>query len=114
MAALSVVARGGDLIGRLRGRRLFIDSDAARKRTDSAWYSCARIVRGLDLLEELPAAVAPGLVDKAKVLDNFYVATRYANGHPEGPPFEHYGPIQSAEAIRHAGEIVEFVRAQMA
>jgi hypothetical protein len=33
--------------------------------------------------------VPENLTDRAKVLDNFYVPTRYANGHPEGPPFEH-------------------------
>jgi HEPN domain-containing protein len=65
------------------------------------------------LLTELPLPVEP-LVDKAKVLDNFYVATRYPNGHPEGAPFEHYGPLQSDDAIRYAGEIVEFVRARLA
>lgn len=59
--------------------------------------------------------IAPDtLIDKAKVLDNFYVATRYTNGHPEGAPFEHYGPLQSSEAIQYAHEILEFVRAQMA
>ena len=65
------------------------------------------------LLEELPLNVAH-LVEKAKVLDNFYVATRYANGHPEGAPFEHYGPLQSDEAIRYASEILEFVRTRLA
>ena len=40
--------------------------------------------------------------------------TRYANGHPEGAPFEHFGPLQSEEAIRYAGEILDFVRARMA
>lgn len=65
------------------------------------------------LLAELP--VPPGdLVDKAKVLDNFYVATRYANGHPEGAPYEHYGVLQSGEAIRYAGQIVDFVRTRLA
>ena len=66
------------------------------------------------LLGELPAAVDRSLVEKAKVLDNFYVGTRYPNGHPEGPPFEHYGEIQSGEAIRYAGEILAYARAQMA
>ena len=66
------------------------------------------------LLAELPTAVAPGLLDKGKVLDNFYIGTRYPNGHPEGPPFEHYGEIQSREAIGYAGEILAFVRAAMA
>jgi HEPN domain-containing protein len=66
------------------------------------------------LLAELPVPPAPNLVEKARVLDNFYVPTRYPNGHPEGAPFEHYGPIQSEEAIRYAGEIIAFVRVQMA
>ena len=68
------------------------------------------------LLTELPAScpVPASLTEKAKVLDNFYMPTRYANGHPEGAPFEHYGTLQSTEAIAHAREIVAFVRAQMA
>jgi HEPN domain-containing protein len=66
------------------------------------------------LLSELPLTVEPLLVEKGRVLDNLYVPTRYANGHPEGAPFEHYGPLQSDEAIRHASEIVEFVRARLA
>jgi HEPN domain-containing protein len=62
------------------------------------------------LLEELPIAVPKELVDRAKVLDNFYVPARYANGHPEGAPFEHYGPLQSTDAIGYANEIIEYVR----
>ena len=30
------------------------------------------------------------------------------------PPFEHYGEIQSEEALRYAGEILELVRSEMA
>jgi len=66
------------------------------------------------LLKELSPDVPEALIDKAKVLDNFYVPTRYANGHPEGAPFEHYGKLQSEDAIRYAGEILEFVRTKMA
>jgi len=68
------------------------------------------------LFEELPAGVQVSgeLIDKGRVLDNFYVPTRYPNGHPQGAPFEHYGTLQSEEAIRYAGEILAFVRAQMA
>ena len=66
------------------------------------------------LLQELPMTVPEDLVEKGKVLDNFYVATRYANGHPEGAPYEHYGTIQSNEAISYASEIIEFTRVQMA
>jgi HEPN domain-containing protein len=66
------------------------------------------------LILDLPVPFPADLVDKARVLDNFYLPTRYANGHPEGPPFEHYGPLQSEEALRHAGEIVDFARSQVA
>lgn len=66
------------------------------------------------LLQELPVSVPVELVEKGQVLDGFYIPTRYANSHPEGPPFEHYGNLQSREAIQYAGEILEFVRTQMA
>ncbi|MBD3334093.1 MAG: HEPN domain-containing protein [Candidatus Eisenbacteria bacterium] len=66
------------------------------------------------LIEELPVDVPAELVEKGKVLDNFYIPSRYPNGHPEGAPFEHYGPLQSQEAIRHARAVLEFIRLQMA
>ncbi|MFO8084357.1 MAG: HEPN domain-containing protein [Desulfobacterales bacterium] len=68
------------------------------------------------LLEELPERIPVYnlLLDKARVLDAFYIPTRYANGHPSGAPFEHYGKLQSDEAIKYAGEIIEFCRSQMA
>jgi HEPN domain-containing protein len=65
------------------------------------------------LIDQLPLD-AGELAEKGRVLDNFYVATRYANGHPDGAPFEHYGPLQSETAIAHASEIVAFVRARLA
>ena len=68
------------------------------------------------LLQELPDTTrVPGeLVEKGRVLDSFYIPPRYPNSHPEGAPFEHYGPLQSEEAIRYAHEILEFSRFQMA
>lgn len=68
------------------------------------------------LLGELPeSARAPEkLIEKAHVLDGFYIPSRYPNSHPEGAPFEHYGALQSEEAIRYASEILEFAGAQMA
>jgi HEPN domain-containing protein len=68
------------------------------------------------LLHELPEDVkVPGeILDKAHVLDNFYIPSRYPNSHPEGAPFEHYGHLQSGEAIKYASEIIEFVGSQMA
>jgi HEPN domain-containing protein len=41
------------------------------------------------LLVELPSTVSmpKDLVEKARVLDTFYVPSRYPNSHPEGAPF---------------------------
>ena len=68
------------------------------------------------LLRDLPSkASAPAsLVQRAQVLDGFYIPTRYPNGHPAGAPFEHFGPLHSDEAIRYAREILEFVRSHLA
>lgn len=68
------------------------------------------------LLTELPASlsVPQELIEKGRVLDNFYVPARYPNGHPAGSPFEHYGPLQSRKAIDHAREIIDFVRRHVA
>lgn len=68
------------------------------------------------LLRELPDEidVPEELVERAHVLDGYYIPARYPNSHPEGAPFEHFGALQSEEAIRHAREILTFVRAQMA
>ena len=65
----------------------------------------------MDLPETVP--VEDEMIEKARVLDNFYIPTRYPNSHPEGAPFQHSGPLQSQEAIRYASEIIEFVRSQM-
>ena len=68
------------------------------------------------LLQELPKTieVREDLIDKGRALDNFYIPARYPNSHPAGAPFEHYGPLQSEEAIRYAREIIEFVGSKMA
>ncbi|MBN2028689.1 HEPN domain-containing protein [bacterium] len=68
------------------------------------------------LFSELPdnVDVPEDMIDKARVLDTYYIPPRYPNSHPEGAPFEHYGSLQSEETIRYAREIIEFVRNQMA
>lgn len=68
------------------------------------------------LVDELPdeVAVSAELVERGRVLDNYYVPARYPNGHPEGAPFEHYGPLQSEEALEHAHAILAFVAPALA
>ena len=83
------------------------NQDWMRRRT-------ARVVARLLLDLPTTVAVSEGLLDKARVLDSFYVPTRYPNGHAAGSPGENYGGLQREEGIRYAREILEFVRPQMA
>lgn len=80
-------------------------------RGQEAWGHVIRV-----LLEELPASITvpPVLLEYARTLDVHYVPTRYPNGHAAGAPGEHYGSLQSEEAISHARQILEFCRSQMA
>ena len=68
------------------------------------------------LLSEIPGEmrVPKDLIEKGHILDNYYIPARYPNSHPEGAPYEHFGTLQSEEAIKYAREIIEFVRIQMA
>ena len=62
------------------------------------------------LLRELPPEVRPHaeLVEKARVLDNFYVPTRYPNAHPSGSPKVRYTKTEAERLIGHAQKIIEF------
>ena len=81
------------------------------RRGQEAWgHVVVRLLRGLPV----DVRAEDALIERARVLDTFYIPARYPNSHSEGAPFEHYGPLQSEEAIGYAGEIVEFVRRQMA
>ena len=97
----------------------FAAHQAAEKAARSLHLRLGQEARGhsvAKLLRELPPshAAPETLVQKAMVLDSHYVPTRYPNGHSEGAPFEHYGEMQSADGVSHAGEIVELVRPAMA
>ena len=73
------------------------------KRGQEAWgHVVAKLLR--ELPEQIPVPAL--LVDKVRVLDNFYIPSRYPNGHPQGAPAEHYGELQSNQAIEYAGEIL--------
>ncbi len=95
----------------------FAAQQAAEKAVRAAHPAKARDAWGhvvARLLVELPVDVPPDLVEQARVLDSSYIPTRYANSHAKGPPFEHYGPLQSEEAIRYAGAIVRFAGSLLA
>ena len=68
------------------------------------------------LLRELPESIAvpESLHEKAHVLDGHYYPSRYPCCFPEGAPCDHYGGLQSGDAAQFAGEVVNFVRSEMA
>lgn len=66
------------------------------------------------LLRDLPDPPPQGLIERARVLDNYYIPARYPNGHDEGPAFEHYGSLHSSQAVEYAGNVLDFVRKAVA
>ena len=46
----------------------------------------------------------------SKILSRYYIETRYANGFPEGAPFEYFDENMAREAIRAAEAILEWCR----
>lgn len=69
----------------------------------------------LDLLGALPAAasVPNSLLDVARVLDKYYIPTRYPDAHPAGPAARHYTAGEAEAAVRLAAEVVHFCAARM-
>lgn len=95
----------------------FAAHQAAEKGVKALHLACGQEAWGhvvARLLLELPFDAPAELIERGRALDNFYVPTRYPNGHPAGAPFEHYGSLQSDQAIAYADQILEFVRHQMA
>jgi len=53
------------------------------------------------------------LLENARVLDKFYIPTRYPNGFDSGAPTDYYTRREAEEAVRMAEEIIEFSRLQI-
>lgn len=99
------------------GRRRGAAQQAAEKAIKAVHLTHGQEVWGhmaAKLLHELPIDVDASLIDRAQVLDNFYIPSRYPDSHPEGAPFEHFGPLQSQTALDHADALLEFARDEMA
>jgi HEPN domain-containing protein len=64
-----------------------------------------------ELLENLPEDLKPSLelIEKAKILDKYYIPTRYPNAHPSGPAFKFYTKKEAEEAIKICEEVMDFV-----
>ena len=65
------------------------------------------------IVQQLAAAVSD-LEDRLRVLDALYIPTRDPDSLPEGAPTDHFGRLQSSDAISHARALVEAIRLALA
>lgn len=70
---------------------------------------------------DLPQAIAADLAvsvsdleDRLRILDALYIPTRYPDSLPDGAPTDHFGRLQSEDALRHARSIVDAIAAALA
>ena len=54
------------------------------------------------------------LEDRLRVLDALYIPTRYPDSLPEGAPTDHFGRLQSQDAIAYASALVAAIRSALA
>jgi HEPN domain-containing protein len=52
--------------------------------------------------------------DRLRLLDGFYIPTRYPDSYPEGTPGEHFGRLQSDQGLFQASAIIQWVGAALA
>jgi len=60
------------------------------------------------------AASVSDLEDRLRILDALYIPTRYPDSLPDGAPTDHFGRLQSEDALRHARSIVDAIAAALA
>ncbi len=54
------------------------------------------------------------LVDYGRILDKYYIPTRYPNGFDSGAPMDYYTAGEAQSAIQQAEAILEYCRDQIA
>ena len=84
--------------------------------TSRLWgHGLGRLFRDLpDAVQECMEAELPELVERMRILDALYIPTRYPDSLPDGAPSDHFGHLQSTDALTHAGALVDAIAAQMA
>ncbi len=62
------------------------------------------------LLELRNSAIPPAeeLIDDARLIDQYYIPTRYPNGFESGAPMDYYTKEQAGDAVERAERIIEW------
>jgi HEPN domain-containing protein len=68
------------------------------------------------LIGNLPEGIEPpseNIINAARILDKYYIPTRYPNGFDSGAPTDFYTTEEARNAIEQAEGILEFCRLQI-
>ena len=78
-------------------------------------HGLGRSLRDLPIkaAQQLSAEVSD-LEDRLRVLDALYIPTRYPDSLPEGAPTDHFGRLQSQDALNHARAVVAAIGVALA
>ena len=75
----------------------------------SAWgHAITPMLRGLEEIK-----VDQALIERAQLLDAYYIPTRYPNGFAAGKPADYYNESMAREAFGAASEIIRFCKAHL-
>lgn len=113
-------------------KRALVSAEGDMKRGDHNWacfkaqqaaeMAVKALLRGLGLpiyghsvsrllsnLSSQGVTVSSDAMRSAKILDRYYVPTRYPNAWAEGAPHEYYVEADAEEALTNAGTVLEWV-----
>jgi HEPN domain-containing protein len=91
----------------------FASQQSAEKALKAVYYHLNQEAWGHSikrLLENLPEEIqnTNDLVPHAKVLDKYYIPTRYPNGFDEGIPGDYFTEEEAVKGIEYAEDIIQF------
>jgi len=67
-----------------------------------------RVSKLLQELSDLGEPAPADLIDDGKILDQYYVPTRYPNGFESGAPMDFFTEEQASDAVRRAEKIIQW------
>jgi HEPN domain-containing protein len=76
------------------------------RRHSEAWGH--RVAKLIEQLATLSIRLPEGIVDDGKILDQYYIPTRYPNGFESGAPKDFFTREQASDAVGRAERIIRW------